>query len=82
MKVTADLVAQMTQMRLDGQTIEQVALELGVSTETIRRHTPKGIDHHTRGRKPHSNAANATPPSSVPEPSARIVRPSVSRGYR
>jgi hypothetical protein len=49
--VTPELAARMTQMRHDGMTIEQVALEIGTSMETVKRHTPKGIDHHTRGRK-------------------------------
>jgi DNA-directed RNA polymerase specialized sigma24 family protein len=81
-KITAELVARMTQMRLDGRTQEEVALALGVAIKTVQRHTPRGIDHHTRGRKPWTAAANAASPQSVPEPQARIVRPSVARGYR
>ena len=78
-RITPELIARMTEMRQQGATLEQTADACGVTTQTVGKYTPKGINHH---RHTVTNHANARAASSVPEPTGRIISSSLARTFR
>jgi predicted transcriptional regulator len=68
--------------RQAGNTIEQTALDFGVSTQTVQKYTPKGIKNESKKGKKRHLAHPANKAAQIPGPTARIVRTSVAKRFR